>query len=513
MTRPPLRLAAVVLAFTMLAACGRDTPAPPEQATVGPDFGSVQPVLFGVWGAQPNAWADYDLDGDLDLFVGFRGRANRLYDNDAGVFTDVAAEVGLADEADTRAAAWGDYDLDGDLDLYVGFAAEAGEGNRLYRNDTTEEGSRFVDVAADLGLDRVGTTRQPVFVDVDGDGDPDLFVAFRDQPNRLYRNERGTFTDVTDGVGDRRSPPHRRRRLVRHGRGRRPGPLHREPERRRGRRVPEPGRRDVHGRRRRARHEPAGRTEEQGSVGVAVSDYDNDGDLDLFVPSYGADVLWQNQGDGTFVDVAGGTPSASDHHSVAAAWGDIDNDGWVDLYVDRYLNTEAETPDALFRNQGGVFQDVTPQVMLEKGGTHGVAWADFDLDGDLDLALANNSEPDGTHPLYRNRLPRERAARALQVMVLDNQSHWARAGAQVVLEEEMGDGTPGAYRSARLIDAGGGYSSQGAAPVHFAIPDGVDRVRVTVAWFEGGQRRTGTVTGVDPAMFQGRWLVLRLGLQ
>src|SRR5919205_4037545 len=72
-----------------------------------PRFELVQPDLFGVTGGQPNAWADYDNDGDLDEFVGFRGRPNRLYQQDRGRFTDVAAAVGLADAVETRAAAWG----------------------------------------------------------------------------------------------------------------------------------------------------------------------------------------------------------------------------------------------------------------------------------------------------------------------------------------------------------------------------------------------------------------------
>src|SRR5215470_8140257 len=79
-------------------------------ADVGPRFALVQPELFAVSGGQPNAWADFDNDGDLDEFVGFRGRPNRLYRQDHGRFVDVAAAVGLADNVETRAAAWGDFD-------------------------------------------------------------------------------------------------------------------------------------------------------------------------------------------------------------------------------------------------------------------------------------------------------------------------------------------------------------------------------------------------------------------
>src|SRR5262245_10440356 len=76
-------------------------------ADARPRFELVQPQLFGVTGGQPNAWADFDNDGDLDEFVGFRGRPNRLYRQDHGRFVDVAAAVGLADNVETRAAAWG----------------------------------------------------------------------------------------------------------------------------------------------------------------------------------------------------------------------------------------------------------------------------------------------------------------------------------------------------------------------------------------------------------------------
>src|SRR5947207_10340774 len=91
-------------------------------AAGAPQFELVQPETFGVAGGQPNCWADFNNDGHLDLFVGFKDAiANRLYRYDGARFVDVAADLGLADLTDTRAAAWGDFNADGHLDLYVGF--------------------------------------------------------------------------------------------------------------------------------------------------------------------------------------------------------------------------------------------------------------------------------------------------------------------------------------------------------------------------------------------------------
>jgi hypothetical protein len=183
---------------------------PPAVIARAPDFELVTPELFSANGGMPNAWADFDNDGDLDQFVGFRGRPNRLYRQERGRFTDVAAAVGLADNIETRAAAWGDFDADGHVDLYVGFVD--GTPNRLYRNDPSTgsgqggDGRHFIDVAHQLGLDLVGVSRQVSWIDYDNDGDLDLFIAFRDQSNRLFRHDGERFTDATaeSGVGDPR---------------------------------------------------------------------------------------------------------------------------------------------------------------------------------------------------------------------------------------------------------------------------------------------------------------------
>jgi hypothetical protein len=494
MTMP--RLGATAAAIVLLGSADRvpggGTLAADERA---PEFELVQPELFSANGGMPNAWADFDNDGDLDEFVGFRGRPNRLYRQDGGRFTDVAAAVGLADTIETRAAAWGDFDADGHVDLYIGFID--GTPNRLYRNDG--DGRHFTDVAHQVGLDLVGVSRQVSWIDYDNDGDLDLFIAFRDKPNRLFRHDGGRFTDVTaeSGVGDPRKTVGAvwfdmdmdgdLDLFVANQNGDTNGLFRNDPSTRSG----EGGRRFVDVARAFGVDAPRA-AEEFGGVGPAVADFDGDGYFDLFVANYGPSALYRNDRGQRFVDVTRAAGLLFDQHATTPAWGDYDNDGRPDLYVAGFLATETHYPDHLFHNSGGTFKDALPALVKDHDASHGVQWVDFDYDGALDLSLSNNDERGG-HYLFRNRLPAALARQSLSVDVVDARGRHTRSGAEVRV---YAAGTRRLLSSA-LVDTGGGYCSQNVMPVHLATP-GASRVDVEVTTMSDRGRQTTKRAGVDP---------------
>jgi hypothetical protein len=475
------------------------------QSAPAPRFEPVQHELFAAGGAFANAWADVDNDGDLDLFVGFGGTpANRLYRNDAGVFTDIAAASGIADARATRAAAWGDIDRDGDPDLLVGFTPGAGPILRLYRND----GARFFEITAASGLALdTGAVRQPSWIDLDADGDLDLFVAFRDRANMLFRNTGGRFTDVAATLGLDDS-----RRTVgavwfdydedgdldlyagnmdgdANGLFRNDGDTFVD--------VAEAAGVQWGGR---PRMEAA-----SGTVRPCAADVNNDGRLDLFTANYGTNGLFLNRGGGKFEDVSAAWGVAIDGRYDTCVIGDINNDGRLDVYVNGTVTGGISYRDYLLRNSGTKFEDVTPENVLKMQASHGAQWADFDQDGDLDLAVAG-SRADATHSLLRNMLPAADAARALAIRVVDADGRALRAGAVVKI---FAAGTR-RLLATRLVDSGSGYSSQNDMPVHVGLAT-MGSVDVEVSWPAAGKSIVGGAKNVSPRDLAGKALVVKVG--
>ena len=320
-----------------------------------------------------STFVDYDDDGDPDLFVLNMG-PNLVLRNDGDHFTDVTAQTGLVgDEDETgNSLAFADFDGDGDLDAWLTNGEDDFDNDnpvfdapdKLYRQDD----GVFTDISDIIPFaNRNGAGFVGGWSDFDHDGDPDLYVVndFGDiHPNQMYRNdgpsstEPWTFTVVTDSCGC--------------------------------------SLRDA-------------------GMGLGIGDYDRDGWQDMYT-SNGAlkmqgliigERLLRNAGDGTlsFIDVSlAANATAADLVTRESSWGleflDVDNDGWLDAFVP-FGRDESPEPDALMMNRGGVFELQENAGIESLNWGNGVGVVDFDLDGCLDLVVSSRF---GTGlQLYRNR--------------------------------------------------------------------------------------------------------------
>ena len=490
--KPLLTCAAAALLFRLVAA---DT---------APPFTPVQADLFAVPNSYSNAWGDFDNDGDLDLAVSLASGEIRLYRNDGGVMTSVGEAMGMpqAGSHELRGLSWGDYDGDGFIDL-LGGATSPDKLTVVLHN---ENGKHFTDVAAAIGLTIPGrSARQTNWVDYDNDGDLDVYSSDRSGDNKLFRNDGGQFTQVFVGVGPSDPRPTvgacwfdmdndgdldlflANQSGATDAMWRNDGHAFTDVAPALGMTGPP-------------------RTKDEGGVGCAVGDYDNDGDLDLFVASYGRNLLYRNNGDGTFTEVGTTLGVGIVNHAVSADWGDFDNDGDLDLSVISYEGpVGAQKPhNSLFRNDGakGFVNVLTPDSPLNVAD-HGVQMIDYDNDGGLDLSLTRGYGPTGGHFLFRNAMPDAAKQRSLSVLVLDAKGHQTRFGAEVRLFDKTGK-----ILATRQVVTGGGYNSQRAAPVHFGLAK-VEPVRVEVTFMSKTGRRQQTINDVNPASFYGKSLVIR----
>ena len=227
-------------------------------------------------------------------------------------------------------------------------------------------------------------------------------------------------------------------------------------------------------------------------MGLAVSDYNSDGYLDMFVTNIADNVLLTNDGGNTFRDAAGdvGVAYGEFRRQQRVSWGavffDYDNDGHEDLYVaSGFLDTDdinrREQPNLLFRNDGaGGFADVSGVSGAADWGTgRGVAYADFDRDGCLDLFLVNmgrsaaRGEP---ARLYHNRCVWDN--NWLVVETVGTTSNRDGIGARITL-------TAGGRTQIREVAAGASNSSQNMLPVHFGLGQAAVVDEITVRWPSG----------------------------
>ncbi|HMY71041.1 MAG TPA: VCBS repeat-containing protein, partial [Blastocatellia bacterium] len=253
-------------------------------------------LLSGEHRTHSAAWADFDNDGWLDVFVGHEETPSQLFRNRGnGMFEDVTQKAGVGRTAFTKGAAWGDYDNDGFADLYV---SNYGSENFLYHNNGN---GSFTELAARLGVSKPLMSFPTWFFDYDNDGRLDLFVASfvpsvaevargfwglppQAETMKLYRNDgRGGFQDVTAAVGLTKVVP---------------------------------------------------------TMGANFGDLDNDGRLDFYLgtgaPSYTAlmpNFMFRNQAGKSFADVTAATGTGHLQKGHGVAFGDLDNDGDQDIYA------------------------------------------------------------------------------------------------------------------------------------------------------------------------------------
>ena len=406
------------------------------------------------------AVADFDNDGDSDLYVTNFG-ANKLYRNDSGVFHDVTLRAGVADSLWGTSAAWVDYDNDGRLDLYVanyvdwtlsdhedchdrGHIVYCDPGkydavaDRLYHNDGD---GRFTEASAQafLGPLSLGKGLGVVTADIDLDGDQEIYVANDETPNHLFLNEGGRYRESALVAG------------VSHNGG----------------------------------------GEVEAGMGVDFADYDGDGLADLFVTnfSYETYTLYRGLDRGFFQDVttgAGLVGASLLPLGFGTRFIDFDNDGDVDLYWANghvlhnievlELSLSYAMANQLLRNDAGHFEDISERVgedLRIRAVSRGLASADYDDDGDVDLLVTNNNGPVS---LLRN--DGGNTGNWLSVRLRGRAANRDGIGARIEVWS-------GARRMVRERTSGGSYLASHDPRVHFGLGTGLaDSLRVH--WPGGG---------------------------
>jgi len=443
--------------------------------------------------------ADYDNDQDSDLFVTGYGTSKLFENNGNGEFIEVTTKSGVVDPDSTfrsTGCAWGDYDKDGFLDLIVTrWIIQTTEHPEAFNTRDFSQVSRplylfhnngdgtFTNVTLLLGDVNIspsnvnGAGFQPMFFDYNNDGNLDIFIVNdfgKDHhPNVLWRNDGASpngdwiFTDVSE-------PTHTNTAFF--------------------------------------------------GMGVAVGDYDNDEDLDLYVTNMGSNILLQNQGDffanetlsagvsarqlvesveseslteGTGdIEIGMGTPIPSDLNeammaelkkrmlNMPIAWGsiffDYDNDGFLDLYVVRGFMTDGsafskQQPNKLFRNNGdGSFLDVSLTSGIDDTGFgRGVAYADFNNDGCLDIYLVNI---DQMGKLFVNNCDSKN--NFLVIKTVGTESNTDGIGARIKVVTDSGIFT-------REVTSGGSHMSQNMLRAHFGLGTSSEASLVEIVWPSG----------------------------
>jgi hypothetical protein len=433
------------------------------------------------------AAADYDNDGNIDIYITALG-PNHLFRNlGGGRFKDVTGTAGVGDPGFSTSAMWFDYDRDGRLDLfvanYVQWTAEAdlyctldgktksyctpesykGQSATLYRN---RGNGTFEDATRKAGLyDPSSKALGVALVDVDADGWPDLFVANDTQPNKLYRNRHdGTFVDqgMTAGVAFNEAG------VARAG------------------------------------------------MGVDAADYDGSGRQAIIIGNFSNEMmaLYANEGNGLFIDEA---PSSTIGQAslltltFACIFFDADLDGLLDIFAanghvsDDINNVQPKVtyaqPAHLFRNLGAKkFENISTKAgtaLQQRVVARGAAYGDVDNDGDLDLLMTTNNGP---ARLLRNDAGNRN--HMLRVKTIGTESNRDGIGATVRVTADAGP-----TRMA-VVKTGSSYCSQSELPLTFGLGASTRVKSIEITWPNGKvERLPGTSADQVLTVQEGKGLI------
>ena len=420
------------------------------------------------------SWADYDNDGYDDLFVTTYDKTepNYLYHNNGdGTFTRITTGDIATDKASSLAAAWADYDNDGYIDLFV--ANNVGSHNFLYHNNGN---GTFTKITSSVVVNEGIYCHSASWADYDNDGYVDLFVAeyFPTKTNHLFHNNGdGTFTSVTgnpivtdaghsigaawgdynnDGLVDLFVPntDGDKNYLYKNiGNGQF------------------------------VKVDENVLSTPSNSVGCSWGDYNNDGFLDLFIANSGNqdNFLYKNNGDGTFTKVTTGDITHDGGNSHGSTWIDFDNDGDLDIIVTNDQNGS----NFMYKNNGDETFTKLENVLTDAGGnSFATAISDYDQDGDYDVFIANHENTQNF--FYKNT--KGQCASHISIKLIGTNSNYSAIGARIRVKATINGQETWQTRQI-TSQSGGGSGSENSLQTIFGLGDATTADSIVIDWPSG----------------------------
>ncbi len=382
---------------------------------------------------------DLDNDGFRDLFVTTDEKWTNvlLQNNGDETFSNISKEAGFSDMSLSTSVALGDYNRDGLLDIYVCNYVDYDDlpmdnhivkplPNMLYRNLGN---NRFVNVADDLGVSGGGASLAVTFTDLDGDNKPDIYIGndygYWFEENTLYLSAGDEYEDISETANVDRGI---------------------------------------------------------NAMGIAVGDYDKDGDLDYYTTNINSNLLHNRSNHHLwFREVAtNARVGLVDKVSWGTAFFDYDNDGHLDLMVTNgSLDGEVKLGTSLFQSAGRRFDDVSALIASSEHNGRGLSTGDFDNDGDLDVLInsyAHDNPADGNALLLRNDVAEQHAWLKVKLKGVYSNADGIGSVLKLYLGHEV---------LLRTIDGGSSFLSQNSTVAHFGLGESKRADSLEVHWVCG----------------------------